>query len=501
MTRGAVVAVCLGALFPAAASASDTLLRLEATPQSEQSGTYCTMAPSQLDMTVPGVVDALGVIVDDTPPVAILDTGIDGASPELAGRIVSPFDALAGTDDGSDVDGHGTMVAGLAAGNPGLIRGVSPTSPVMPVRIFNRYGDSSTKSLLAGIQWAIDHGATVINISASTPLSDVSTADRAAVRRATSEAFSKGVLVVASVGNDGEQRADFPSSLPHILAVGASALDGGRAAFSDTGPWVDLVAPAVALQAPTANAFCASGYGLAHGTSFAAAAVSGGAALLAKLRPDLSAQDRFTILRTSALDRGLAGRDDEHGFGLLDVAKAIETLAPTVEASLEVDDDPYFVRGANTKGHPVRLARARAGSVFGSVSPAKDPADVYPVKLKKGESFVASAKVTGTDNVVELGVWRPGVGDFDISNDKITQRVVSTGGFAVDPRLTFRVKKSGTYFVSVEAPDVIDEDDTDYVPPVTETYKLTMSRKLIPRAKPVKKKSAKKKTKKSAFSR
>jgi hypothetical protein len=131
--------------------------------------------------------------------------------------------------------------------------------------------------------------------------------------------------------------------------------------------------------------------------------------------------------------------------------------------------------------------------VSGEVSPAKDPADVYPVSLKKNERFTASASVTGADNVLELSLWKPGVGDFDVSNDTGSQRVVSTGGFARDPRLIFRVKKAGTYFVSVEAPDVVDEDDPDYVPPVAEQYRLSMARKKIAVRKSPTKKKAKKK--------
>jgi hypothetical protein len=484
MIRAAVAAAAIGALLSATAASASGPLALE----TQQTGTYCLLKPTQLDQTVPFVVNSLGVVVSDTPPIAILDTGVDGSAPELAGRIVSPFDALSATEDGSDVDGHGTMVAGLAAADPGLVRGVAPTGLIMPIRIFNRYGDSTAKALVTGIKWAVAHGASVINLSASSPLSDVSASDVAAVRQATSDAFNRGVLVVAAVGNDGEQRADFPSSLPHVLAVGASDTDGGRAAFSDTGPWLDLVAPGVSLQAPTASSFCASGYGLANGASFGAPAVAAAAALLAKLRPDLTALERFTILRASAKDRGLAGRDDDTGFGLLDVASAIELTAPAGFASPEVDDDPYFVRGANQKGHPVRLASARVATVTGEVSPAKDPSDVYPVKLKKGERFVASAKVTGTDNVVEIGLWKPSVGDFDVSNEKAGSRVVSTGGFANDPQLIYRVKKSGTYYVSVEAPDVIDEDDPDAIPPMVEAYKLSLSRKKLAVRKPAPKK-------------
>jgi subtilisin family serine protease len=467
----------------------------------DEAGTFCTPAPAVLDDTVPAVVNARSVSAPDTPPIAMLDTGVDGTVPELAGRLVSPFDALGGSMDGSDFDGHGTEVAGIAAGAPGLVQGVSPTSPVMPVRIFNRYGDSSTQALLTGIRWAIDHGASVINISAVAPLKDVSTKDVAAVTRAIGEAFSTGVLVVAAVGNEGEDQAGFPSSLPHVVAVGGSDTFGVRATFSDTGPWVDLVSPAASLQAPTALDLCPSGYGVANGTSFAAPAVAGAAALLAKLRPELNVEQRFSVLRSSARDVSLAGRDDETGFGVLDVQAAVSAPAPLASGpSPEVDDDPYFVRGPFASSHPTLLSKSRTAKLSGDVSPAKDPSDVYPVRLRKGERFVAGATVKtlkGVDSLIELGLWRPGVGDFDVSNEAAKQRVVSTGGFATDPRLTTRVTRTGTYYLSVEAPDAVDPDDPQAAIPVSQPYQLTLTRQtLTVKKRAVKKKPVRKKAKK-----
>jgi hypothetical protein len=499
VSHAAIAAALVSCVLAGTAQAATVSAPLGMQADSSPAGTFCTTAPTELDRTVPAVVNALDVAVPDTPPIAVLDTGVDGSVPELAGRIVDPFDALSGNPDAADVDGHGTSVAGLAAGAPGLVQGVSPTSPVMPIRIFNRYSDTSMKSLVAGIQWAVAHGAKVINISASSPLSEVGVTDVADVSRAVLGAFNAGVLVVSAVGNDGEDRADFPSSLPHVLAVGAIDSTGTRAPFSDTGPWVDLTAPAVSLRAPTAIEFCSSGYGVANGTSFAAPAVAAAGALLAKVRPELSTDQRFAVLRNSARDVSFAGRDDETGFGVLDVAAALGAAAPAPEKSPEIDDDPFYVRGPFAAAHPTLLARARTGKVAGTLSPAKDPADVYPVLLKKGERFVASAVVSGKDAVIELGVWRPSVGDFDVSKEATKQRVLSTGGFAVQPRLTMKVAKTGTYFVSVEATDVVDEDDPEAIPLVTEPYQLSVSRQKIKKSKkPVTKKKKRKKSAKSA---
>jgi subtilisin family serine protease len=443
-------------------------------------GGFCAPTPAAVDARIATAINAISVSAPDTPPIAILDTGVAAAVPEIGDRLVAPFDATTGGSDSSDLDGHGTEVAGLAAGGTGLIRGTSPTSPIMPVRVFNRLGASSVQWLVAGINWAAEHGAAAINISSATAAADASAAEITALTRAASDAFNRGALVVAAAGNEGTAQADLPASLPHVLAVGASDLTGARATFSNTGPWVDVVAPAASMTAPSPSAYCPSGYGVANGTSFAAPSVSGAIALLAKLRPTLSAQQRFDVLRTSARDVDPAGRDDETGFGLLNVEAAVAATAPPLGSSPEVDDDPFYVRGPFSKTHPTRLTKARKVRLTGQVSPAKDPADVYPVRLKKGERFVASAIVTGRDSLISLGLWKPAVGDFDVSNGVAKQQIVSSGGFASDPVLKLRATKAGTYFVSVEAPDALDPDDPTAVVPSSEPYRLVLSKQPPP---------------------
>src|SRR4029077_18460876 len=106
-------------------------------------GAFCASQPDSVDGRIASAVNALGVSAPTTPPIAVLDTGVGSDVPEIGGRIVTPFDATTGGTDGSDSDGHGTQVAGIAAGVPGLMRGISPTSPIMSVRVFNLQDDST----------------------------------------------------------------------------------------------------------------------------------------------------------------------------------------------------------------------------------------------------------------------------------------------------------------------------------------------------------------------
>lgn len=455
-------------------------------------GGFCSGRPDAVDTRIAQAVNALSVSLPDTAPIAVLDTGVNGDIPEIGSRVVSPFDATTGGTDGTDLTGRGSELAGIAAGAPGLIQGVSPTSPVIAVRVFNRTGTASADWLVSGMTWAVSHGASAIVISTSSPLTDATADEITALTRATSEAFNKGALVVASAGNGGNSAAQLPASLPHVLTVGGSDLTGARATFSNFGPWVDLVAPANSLIAPTPAAYCPSGYGVVNDAAFAAPAVAGAAALLAKARPELTAQQRFDVLRSSAHDVAPAGRDDETGFGLLDVQAAVSATPGPAESSREVDDDPFFVRGPNTPGHPTLLTKSRKVRVAGKVSPAKDPADVYPVRLNKGERLTATATTSGADSLIGLGLWKPAVGDFDVTNGVTKQEIVSTGGFSRDPALKLLAKASGTYYISVETPDPVDEDEPTAVIPVSEQYQMLVSKVKVA----VKKKKAPAKKKK-----
>ena len=490
MIRAAAAVLALGLAIAGTAAGADT----SATSGPAQvDGGFCADAPSGVDSRIAAAVNATQVSAPTTPPIAILDTGIAADLPELAGRVEAPFDATTAGNDAGDVSGHGTQVAAIAAAAPGRFQGVSPTSPVIADRVFNFSAETTAQWLIGGINWALMNHAAVINVSSTLLRADATQADATALERAVTDAFNKGVLIVASVGNKGALHEGMPADLPHVIGVGASNLVGDRATFSSTGPWVDLVAPAAQLVAPIPVAYCPSGWGVASGTSFAAPAVAGAAALLTQLRPNLTVQQRFDLLRKSAHDVEAVGRDDGTGFGLLDVQAALRAPVPATQSSPEVDDDPIYVRGSNSPGHPILLTKTRKARLTGEVSGAKDPADVYRVQLKKGERLFANGKATGnTDALLSLGLWKPSVGDYDVSNGVTKSQVVSSGGFAHDPALKMKTVRGGTYYVSVEAPDAIDPDDPADEAPALEPYTLTLTKTPPVKAKKTKKKKAKK---------
>ncbi|MEG3636608.1 type VII secretion-associated serine protease mycosin [Micromonospora sp. S2-005] len=260
--------------------------------------------------------------------VAVVDSGVDRAHPQLAGRVLAGTDLLdAGGDGGLDCVGHGTGVASIIAAAPRdgtAFRGLAPKARILPIRVSEQQvvdgrgtGRTATpRDLGRAIRWAVDQGATVVNLSV------VLYADHSAVRAAVGYALSRDVVVVAAAGNgsaDGRRRP-YPATYDGVLGVGAVGADGRRADFSQPGTHVDLVAPGldVLVAAP------GSGHRSAAGTSYAAPFVAATAALLRQYRPDLGALEvARRIVATADPAPG-----DGYGSGVLNPYRAVtETVA------------------------------------------------------------------------------------------------------------------------------------------------------------------------------
>ncbi|MBV8256554.1 MAG: S8 family serine peptidase [Actinobacteria bacterium] len=205
--------------------------------------------------------------------VAVVDTGVDPQQQDLAGALVPGWNALTGSSDTHDDNGHGTAVAGVVAarlGNALGMAGYCPTCVVMPVKVMDGSGHGPASAIAAGIDWAVQHGANVLNLSLTLDREDPSVA--AAIARAV----AAGVVVVAASGNAGPAGPTYPAAEPGVISVSGEDSGGTLYPWSNSGTWVSVAAPGC-NTAPTLGGtydqFC--------GTSSAAAAVSGivGAAL------------------------------------------------------------------------------------------------------------------------------------------------------------------------------------------------------------------------------
>ncbi len=269
-----------------------------------------------------GVYDAWEITTGSPLPIAVIDTGVDAGHPELSGRVLGGFNAITGSTDASDDNGHGTAVAGLiaAAGDNGEgIAGLCWSCLIIPVKACLSNGRCRDSSVISAIRWAIDNGARIINLSLGGSF------DSPALRDAVRYASERGVLVVAASGNE---RADgnspnYPAAYPETIAVGATGYNDEVTSFSNTGNFIDLVAPGIDIATTLPN----NRYAIVTGTSFAGPLVVGAAALVMAIRPDLSHNDVRCILAISADDRGPPGRDDEYGYGRLNVWHAVMTAS------------------------------------------------------------------------------------------------------------------------------------------------------------------------------
>ncbi|TQJ12129.1 subtilisin family serine protease [Kribbella jejuensis] len=253
--------------------------------------------------------------------VAVLDSGIDAGHPDLAGHLVAGYNAVSTTRPNPvDDNGHGTMVAGIiAAGtnNGAGLAGVGWSSKVMPVKVAGSNGVANDLDLVEGIDWAVAHGATVLNISIANP------GDNAVLHDAITRAIAKGVIVVAAAGNDGSDVAQYPAAYPEVIAVGATNAGGVLTDFSSYGDWVDVAAPGWDIVSTGARNLSQSPYWLCSGTSCAAPIVAGVAALVKNKWPTLTPAQVQARIKAYARDAGPRGIDPYYGAGMLDAYAAL----------------------------------------------------------------------------------------------------------------------------------------------------------------------------------
>jgi thermitase len=203
------------------------------------------------------------------PPItiAVVDTGVDFSSPDLAGKLVTGYDAADGSTPSSDTGWHGTAVASIAGGISRGEDGVTSycgQCSVMPVKALDVNGQGSDGAIARGIRWAVDRGARVVNLSLAGPAQEPSLP--AAIRYADRH----GVVVVAAAGNDGTSARSFPAADPFAIGVAATDPTDHLYSWSNRGRWVTVAAPGI-----NASAVPGGGVFSFMGTSSAAALVSG----------------------------------------------------------------------------------------------------------------------------------------------------------------------------------------------------------------------------------
>jgi Subtilase family len=410
--------------------------------------------------------------------VAVLDSGIDSAHPELQNRIADGESFVASSWE-SDTNGHGTFVAGeiaAALNNAQGIAGVGFPSTLLIAKIVRSDGTISPDAEAKAIRWAVDNGARVINMSfggvrvPGDPTSDTfSPLEAAAVRYAV----SKGVLVVAAVGNSDNAPtepwgfAGYPAALPHVLGVSAIARDGSVPSFSNRDRrYNDIAAPGEnifstlprAVTSSTKPSCVPQGYSdcgppefrRGEGTSFAAPLVTGAAAVLFGTAPWAKADQVAAALTRSAADadpdtgcvRCVTGRDALTGWGLLDVENAVRTMndSPPEADRYEANDDASLAASLwGRKGQRIRA----------TIDYWDDRVDAYKIKLRRGQRLVARLRGPIGSNS-NLFLWKPGttrIGGRSADRELLAGQSKSPGS---RERIRLTVRESGWYYLVVK---------------------------------------------------
>jgi len=269
--------------------------------------------------------------------IAVIDTGIDGSHPDLAGAVSGGTDfsgdgAATGQKPvgGSDDSSHGTMVASLLAGRgngaSGII-GVAPEADILSISIGVGDPDADSDQQIAdAVLWAVDNGADVINMSLTRNTPDWP--------RSWDDAFlyamENDVVVVAAAGNrgSGTKAVGAPATMPGVLTVaGVDRQEQASVNASSQGITIGVAAPSEELV----GAVPGGGYVIWNGTSGATPLVAGVVALVRAAHPDLDAANVINRLTATATPAGAKGVDPIYGFGLLDAARAVSASVPKID--------------------------------------------------------------------------------------------------------------------------------------------------------------------------
>jgi thermitase len=270
--------------------------------------------------------------------VAVIDSGIDSSHPEFAGRIVAGYDFVDHDAVPQDECGHGTHVSGIiaAAGNNAEgIAGMAWNVNILPVRVLNRFCSGSTADVAEAMVWAVERGARVINLSLGSPTAST------LLENGSFYAYTHGAAIFAAAGNAGTAPVMYPAAYAWVMAIGATDQNDVRASYSNTGVALDLMAPGTAILSTTPRGdfyyrtFFGTTveYGTLNGTSMAAAYATGAAALLAS-RPSYDTPDRiYEALTSTTLNLDVPGRDNNTGYGLIQVYDALNYTPVVVPTS------------------------------------------------------------------------------------------------------------------------------------------------------------------------
>jgi subtilisin family serine protease len=273
-----------------------------------------------------GLIDVHRQLRGSNITIAVIDSQIDVKHPDLDGVIADSFDAVGAVEP---AHAHGTGMAGAIASHRRLM-GIAPSAQIYAVHAFSSgaaTAESTTFSILKGLDWAASKGVRVINMSFAGPRDP-------SLERAMKNAHDRGIVLIAAAGNAGPKSPPlYPAADPNVIAVTATDANDKIFSGANRGAYIAVAAPGVDILVPAPEA----SYQLTTGTSVASAEVSGIVALLLERNPKLTPEDVRTVLTTSAKKLGAS---TDFGSGLVNPLKAIQTAADFISSEMTATVPP-----------------------------------------------------------------------------------------------------------------------------------------------------------------
>ena len=316
--------------------------------------------------------------------VAVLDSGVKTNHEDFAPELfVKQHNVINGSQNVTDNSGHGTAVTGIVAasynngkGMPGIV----PGAKVMPIKVMDyNSGSGETEGTLddivKGINYAVNNGADVINISAGSIYYST------LLERTCRNAANKGVIIVAAAGNDYDSTIEYPASFNTVVSVGSIERDGAHSNFSNHNKYVAVAAPGRNIAAPWNN----GGYKLGVGTSFSTPQVAAMAAMVKQMDPSVNYTGFMSVIAATSTDKGTKGYDTYFGYGLMNMAKAYRYMAGDDISLYDITlSGTSFVYDGKAKKPSVTVKRA--GKALST--------EYYKVSYASGRTNVGTYKVT-----------------------------------------------------------------------------------------------------------